>query len=258
MEKKIFIVGKDFPDGSEFANGAANHKRRVAATNSVQNDSEEMFAPANGVTTFPWNKASALSARSVVLAVLNSFVSIDEIVLFFDEPYYAKFFGEKTSNSDSIKILEEAIASYQYLVAELISKIRKESEKSQKRESERKSVKLIFLHKDNYSLCDSLSGPHPVDGVFSSPLVSSASAAFKAFSENMAAKIVDDELFFPLLVNCEIGNDYQNRDSSLAGWLCDYLSALDTQKAQPSQKDKLTWIKAGAKKPGNGFSFFGR
>lgn len=257
MEKKVFIAGKELPDGNEFASGFASHKRRVAITSAYRKDAEDDEAPApvsGGITHFPWHRNSALSTRAMTLGVFNEFVALDEVVIIFDEQHVSLTFGQGTHNSESLKILEEAVASYQYLVEELTARLLKVGEKAR----QKKLTKIVFLHKTNHSQCDKILDFHGTERNFSSPLVSAASAAFGAFAENTAASLCENELFFPLLVSCPKDNDYMNRDGSLSGWMCDYLNALDSLKNPLSAKDKLTWIKAGAKKPGGGFRLFGK
>ncbi|MBR0031409.1 MAG: hypothetical protein IJP90_04855 [Treponema sp.] len=257
MEKKVFIAGKELPDGNEFASGFASHKRRVAVTSVYHKDSEEVdsaAASSGGISQFPWNRNSALSTRAMTLGVFNEFSAFDEAVVVFDEMYFSRKFGLGTQNSDSIKILEESISSYHYLISEIIPRLSKSAEKFRAKTP----IKIVFLHKMNYSQCDSVLEQKGVERNFSSPLVSAASAAFGAFAENTAATIAENELFYPLLISCPKDNDYINRDGSLAGWICDYMNALDNLKNPFAIKDKLSWIKAGSKKPGGGFRLFGK
>lgn len=252
MEKKVFIAGKEIPSGNEFAASFVNHKRKVAITSEYSKGSEEMFNQPNGLIPVTWNRNSALSTRAMILGVFNNFSNIDEIVLIFDENFFAKKFELTSQNSDTEKILDEAISSYHYLTAELISRITKINERSPLKNP----VKIVFLHKENFSLCDLVLDSKSTERIYSSPLVSAASAAFCAFAENTAASLSQTNIFLPMLVSCELDNDYLNRDGSLAGWLCDYMNALDTLKTPLSAKDKITWIRAGSKKPGSGFSLF--
>ena len=253
MEKKVFIAGKELPGGNEFASGFASHKRKVAITSAYREESDSLAVSSAGISSFPWNRNSALSTRAMSLAVFNEFSALDEVVIIFDEQYFSLKFGDKTTNSDSVKILEEVIASYQYLVSELIIRITKTNEKYHSKNR----VKIVFLHKMNYSKTDAILEFKGTEKNISSPLISAASAAFAAFAENTAATLSDSEIFLPLLISCPKDNDYINRDGSLSGWICDYMNALDNIKNPLSVKDKLTWIKAGAKKPGGGFRLFG-
>ena len=256
MEKKIFIAGKELPEGNELASGFASHKRRVAATRAYSKDSDDDASVSvnGGIVQFPWHRNSALSTRAMTLGVFNEFTNRDEVVIGFDEQYFSIKFGGQTNSSDSLKILEESIASYQYLVQELIGRLSKAGEKARAKNP----VKIVFLHKMNYSQCDSVLDFRGIERNFSSPLVSAASAAFGAFAENTAATIAENELFHPLLISCPKDNDYINRDGSLAGWICDYMNALDNLKNPLAAKDKISWIKAGSKKPGGGFRLFGK
>lgn len=237
MGKMILFAGKELPAGNDIASGASFQGRKVIATSSVLADGEE-HANTSGVIAVSWNRGSALSCRSLALKCENE-GGLDEAVLIFDEFYFATKYRDSNINA---QIIEELIASYQYLAQELVSRFARFPEKI---------GKIAFIHKSNYGLADGInSSSLRSSGVeLSNPIVASASGAFKAFAENMAAELAEGNSVIPILVSCEPNNDLSKRDSSLSVWLCEYMDAIDNLKKPLSPKQKVAWVKAGAKSP---------
>ena len=249
MGKLILFAGKELPAGNDIASGASFQGRRVIATSLPVEEDEEiddsLSGSTSGVVSVAWNRGSPLSCRSLALKCENE-GGLDEAVLVFDEFYLATKYREVNNNA---QILEELIACYQYLTQELIFRFGRQTERSRK---------IIFLYKANFSQCDGVnSSSVRSSGIeLSSPLVSAAAGAFQNYAENIAANLAEGGNIMPLLVSCEPQNDLSKRDSSLSVWLCEYLDSLDTLKKPLSPKQKVAWIKAGAKNPG-GFGLLG-
>ena len=252
MAKTILFAGKEFPDGKDLASGAVFQGRKAIITCGVkidENGDEVLEADAekakqNNVKLLSWNRGSVLSARTLAINCENE-GGADEAVLVFDEQLFASKFGSSYENS---KILEELIGSYEYLAQEIVSRFSRNQ--NQKR-------KIVFLYKSNPTICESItSSALKTSAVqLSYSLVAAAGGAFRAFSENMAAELVSSANITPLLVSCDYTNDLSGRDSSLAVWLCEYLDSVDALKKPLSAKQKISWIKAGARNPG-GFGLF--
>ncbi|MBQ8013700.1 MAG: hypothetical protein IJ257_04810 [Treponema sp.] len=239
MGKMILFAGKELPAGNDVVSGASFQGRSVIATSLHVDESEERSSSekTSGVIPVVWNRGSPLSARSIALKCENS-GGIDEAALIFDEFYYAT----KYRGINNAQTLEELIGSYQYLTQELLARFARNSEKV---------TKLAFIHKANFTLADGVnSSSLRSSGVeLSNPLIAAASAAFRAFAENTAATLAEGNSVIPVLVSCEPNNDLSKRDSSLSVWLCEYLDAIDNLKKPLSPKQKVSWIKAGAKAP---------
>ncbi len=250
MPKTVLIAGKEIPDGSDFASGASLKGRTALITVSQSNKN---YTTVNGVRAVSWNRTSVLSAKSVVLNCLNVGGTIDEAVLIFDEEWYASKYVNADGVSDSIKLAEDLIVSYQYLTDELINRFQKKVYK----DSDRKTSKIVFIYKPNNTVSDAvLNASLKLTGaILSSPFVASAGAAFKAFAENTAATLCESEDVIPVLVNCDPSNEMSRRDNNLSTWLCDYLDAIDQLKRGVTPRQRITWVKAGAKSPG-GFGLF--
>ena len=249
MAKTILFAGKELPDGKDLASGAVFQGRKVIASCALkigENGEEQPDAenlPKN-VTAIPWNRGSALSSRAFVLNSENE-GGADEAVLVFDEGLFASKIGSAYENA---RILEELIGSYQYLAQEIISRFTRNLQRKRK---------IVFLYKSNPTICESVTSSLLRNSAvqLSYSLIAAAGGAFRSFSENMAAELVPSENITPLLVNCDYTNDMAGRDSALAVWLCEYMDSVDALKKPLSAKQKVSWIKAGARNPG-GFGLF--
>ncbi|MBR1721132.1 MAG: hypothetical protein IJ727_01395 [Treponema sp.] len=253
MGKLILFAGKELPAGNDMASGAAFQGRKVIATSllardeSDQEQTEENTIPNNKsgkILGAFWNRSSALSCRSLALKCENE-GGLDEAVLIFDEFYFATNYR----NKNNAQILEELIGCYQYLTQELIARFRRQNDRLRK---------LVFLHKSNFSVWEGVnSSSVRATGIeLSNPLIACASGAFKAYAENVAATLAGDKAIIPILVSCDPQNDLSKRDSSLSVWLCEYIDAIDALKKPLSPKQKISWVKAGARSPA-GFGILG-
>lgn len=249
MSKTILFAGKELPDGKDFASGAAFQGRKVLITCGIKIDENGDETPDDekcpkGASALSWNRGSVLSARTLVINCENE-GGIDESVLIFDEALFASKFGSGYENS---KILEELIGSYEYLAQELAARFSRNLQQKKK---------IAFLYKSNPTVCESVtsSSLRSPSIHLSYSLVAAAGGAFRAFAENMAAELVQSENITPLLINCDYTNDLANRDSAISVWLCNYLDSIDTLKKPLSAKQKVSWIKVGARNPG-GFGLF--
>lgn len=251
MEKTLLVAGKEIPDGGNFVAGAVTSGRKTVVSKSSQN---ENVATPSGSSSYAWNRPSALSARSLVLKALTELGNIDECVIYFDETYFLKQYDGIDNAAENVRVIEELISSYQYLTMEIISKIQKQIKNQLQTSSEKRNLRLVFLHKTNISLSESILTRSTSKA--STPFLTTASQAFKAYAENVAATLIENEDITPLLVNCSMDNEFYENDNALAMWLFGYLNQLYELKRPLSPKQKLSWVKAGTKTPG-GFGFFG-
>lgn len=239
MEKAVLIAGKDLADGGELADSMVLQGRATFITAPTQGG-----ASGKSYHAVYWNRVSALSARTLILNCVNVAGHLDEVVLVFDEAQYAARFT-KVGSAEIEPALDQMLLGYHYLTQELVTRF------SQRKDlgSSARFAKLAFLYKPNVSLAETVANPSraPQNGA-SYPLVAAAGAAFKSFAENTAATLVANERVMPVLVSCEQNNDLSRRDGALATWLCEYFDSLDDQKKAPSQKQLVSWIKAGFKK----------
>ncbi len=239
MGKLILFAGKELPAGNDMVSGASFQGSKVIATslNVGDDESDSQNSRESNVVQINWNRTSPLSARAIALKCENA-GGLDAAILVFDEFYYATRYRDY----NTAQIIDELIGSYQYLSQELVARFARNPQKN---------TKIVFIHKSNYTLADGVnSSSLRASGVeLSNPLVAAASAAFKSFAENFAAKFAEGGNVLPLLVSCEPSNDFSKRDSALSVWLCEYMDAIDNLKKPLSPKQKVAWVKAGAKSP---------
>jgi hypothetical protein len=249
MDKTILIAGKDFPDGKDLASSAILHGDAAVITASPLTPE---LNTEDGSVPVIWNRASALSARSLVLSSLNQNGHLDEAVLIFDEQYFAPKYGSAGA-AESNRAFDELILGYHYLTAELL--LRFGQRKLAGLES--KPGKIAFIYKSNLRDVDAVKKPdlRASNSNFSKALVAAAGDAFKAFAENFAASVSATDDVIPVLVECDSENETAKRDGSLMTWLCDYMDQIDILKKDLTPKQKVSWIKAGTKSPG-GFALF--
>ena len=77
----ILIVGKDLPDSLDFAE-AFVATRKVFGV--VRDEGEAGNFEAEGILATTWNRASAISSRSLIIKAETKLEQLDEFVLFGD------------------------------------------------------------------------------------------------------------------------------------------------------------------------------
>ncbi|MDE7140763.1 MAG: hypothetical protein K2O09_08445 [Treponemataceae bacterium] len=247
MDRIMLLAGKDVPAGSEFA-AAVSQKERVPVITAPSDYAVQQ--PESDYSAIPWNRSSALSARALLLHCLNMPQRLDEAVLIFDEPHIAAEYNH-SNLTDNARIIDELIIGYHYVTQEILTRF----EQKKTRDESNAAAKIVFLYKANSSQADAVANSAVRAGTISSPHVSAAAAAFKAFAENTAALHAENPNIYPVLVSCDVHTEVAHKDTTLASWLCDYLDSIDELKKRPAPKQLVSWIKAGAKKAG-GFGLF--
>lgn len=260
MEKTMLVAGKDMPAGSKFAEGASFASRSVMMTGMdvdvpVAHTEEEgepvqQELPVMGIATAEWNRASALSARTLILQTENKYDRLDEVVLYFDEEYFASIAG-KTEIGECAQTCDNLILGYQFLALETFARFEKKNSVGAA------PGKLVFVLKEGPCMVDAIRSPTLRNGATSiaTPLIASAAAAFTSFAENCAAVYGDMPYVNIVLVRGDKSNEFARTDDALAKWLGTYLDAVDELKNKLAAKKSIQWVKPGAKNP-NGFSLF--
>ncbi|MCR5217822.1 hypothetical protein [Treponema sp.] len=269
MSKTVLIAGKNSGDIDRFSDGLLSFSRQVVETDAISFpevktgrktiaekkaelaafEEEKEIQSQSGICTFEWNKASALSARNLVLQAENFFERVDEAVLYFDEEFYASS-AEKMDAAEISRTCDELILGFEYLATEILSRF--------ERKYEDKPFSLVFLLKEGPNLLDVLRSPAIKNGTvaIASPLVAAAAAAFTSFAENIAALYGDESYVNIVLVRGDASMEEAKKDDSLAKWLAPFLDSLDELKSKLTAKKSAVWIKPGSKKAGGGFSLF--
>lgn len=262
MESVIIVAGKGMPDVSNLTDGISLSGRRIVATSvEAEDDSpasrltaaerknsqtvyerEKAGEAEKGFCVIKWNKASFLSARSLVLQTVTILGKLDETLLYFDEEWYASK-AEKMDSEEVSRSCDEMIAGYQYLTLEVLSLFKK-------RAKEEGPGRLIFLLKETPSRLAVLRTPSLRDGlnVIASPIVSAGKAAFASFAENIAAQSYNSGYADVVLMRGDSGMDGFRRDDETGRWVCLRLKELASAPAeQEDAKTDVSWITPEAK-----------
>lgn len=243
MEQNLLIAGKNLPESVDLAESFSLAGFDVIVTGKPE---DKKLLQTAEITVAPWNKTSAVSARSLVIQSEVASGKLDNAILYFDGPMFASQFTSFTID-ESPRALDEMVSGFQYLAIEILTRF----------EQHRNKGKLIFALKTHPSVNDVLhssslrnttSGP-------ANPFVAAAESAFATFAENVAALYGDKDNITILLVTGNAQNETMKKDSFFADWLSGYLKQVDALKTKPGAKQATSWIKAGVKGPGT-FSLF--
>lgn len=242
MANTLLIAGKELPAVNDFAGALSLAGYNVAITAQAQpRQGQEGGAKKSGsLLTIPWNRASAISARSVLLQAENEFEEVDTVVLYFDGAVYAPQFTA-LSPEECSRSLDVMSSGYQHLAIECATRF----------EQKRLSGRMIFICRTHPTVADVVRGSGSASVVCPcGPFVAAAAASFKAFAENIAAFIGDRPNTDVYLVSCDdMRSEVYNKDSMLALWLNEYLTMTAGRVARDKGKrhTSVQWVKAGSK-----------
>ncbi len=225
MEKTYLVAGKEYPFCEDFANYAIHNGNNVMVTLLDNKEQTTSSTP-----SFAWNRASPISARTLVLETETNFGKIDTAFLIFDTPLYVNDF-EKTGLEVVSRALDTLFAGYMYLTLELLERFSKKGEGN-----------ICFILKTHPSLVDAVKQQKRTEAPPAGPIVDAAVAAFKAFAENTATKYAAAPIGIQL-VECPGTTDDAN---SLCPWLFPY---VESSSAKPivEAKTAAKWVQIGAK-----------
>lgn len=166
-----------------------------------------------------WNKASPISARTVLLQAVAADGEIDRAVLVFDadafDALYDKFNVENISRG-----MDDMISGFQYMTEELVNRYEK---------ADQAGCWLTFV------LCSSTEKT----GI----LTAAAEAAFEAFAEKVAEDYAGGQ-FKVTLIRCD-----KATKTETASWLNSYWDLAGAEKAASQAKTAVHWVKTGGKPP---------
>lgn len=240
----ILIAGKDLPESLDICEAFARTGRKIFTVSKSESDianfeSENIFAA-------PWNRASAVSARSLIIKSETRLQKTDEILIYFDAPPFAeKFISDRTE--DVSRGIDCMISGFQYLTAELIRRIEEKKER----------ITISFMLRTCPTKHD-LIHSGAAKGVNVPPagiIVSGAQAAFAASAENAAAVLSEKDYVSVFLVQNTPSNEFYKNEKETAKWLVGYFDGIEGLKSRQNPRTCTTWIKVGAKLSG-GFSLF--
>ncbi len=238
----ILIVGKDLPDSLDFAE-AFVATRKVFCV--ARDEAEAGNFEAEGIVASTWNRASAISSRSLIIKAETKLEELDEFVLFFDSYWFGTKFELDRTEDVSVAI-ETMLTSYQYFINELILRL----------EQRKEPVTVAFVVKTYPSKAELLhSGNKNINLHPTSNIVNAAQQAFISMAENFSTLVNDRQYLSVLLAKCDHTNELFNNDKQLGNWVKESIGAIEGFKNRQSAKQACTWIKAGGK-VSNGFSLF--
>ena len=234
----ILVVGKDLPESESLLKSfeLQGHKIFATANSDISIDNDNIF-------TFSWNKASSISAKTLLIQAEAKLVQLDRVLIIFDSPSYAKKF-ESDKIEDCTQAIENMISGYMYFCHTLLGRLTQKTKK----------VSVGFYLRSAPSKADIISAKAITQAPCTNN-VSVAQASFKAMAENFCASLSELPEVSVFLVTSEPGNDLYASDRDTGVWFLNYFDALEKLKNKPSGKQALTWIKAGGKMPG-GFGLF--
>ncbi len=169
-------------------------------------------------TSFSWNPASPISARSLILQAENTFETIGTVILPFDADSYEDYYSKLSVETIS-KGVDNMVLGYFYIVSELLARFEKYGEGN-----------LVFFYNDTAEKEKGM-------------LASSAAASFCAFAKK-TAMIYAGKPMGIILVKSETNSFQESSD-----WLFQYLMQPGAQKASLNAKYASHWLKPGAKPP---------
>lgn len=240
----ILLIGKDLPDCIDFAEGLTADNNSLYA--GAKTDADENKFESQRIYSSVWNKASAISAHSLIIKAENKLTSIDNIIFYFDASYFCtKYELDKT---DEISVgVDTMISSYLYTVSEALKRI------DQKKEN----ITVTFILKEYPSKAETTLNPKIQASTYASTIVSSAQSAFTAMAEDFATNVLDREYLSVILGKCQLSNEIYKNEKAIGAWCAESLTAIQAQKGHQSVKAAATWNKAGTKLA-TGFSLFSR
>ena len=235
------LIGKDLPDSLAFAEVLADSGRSVFGTAKSEADAAKFESEKIYATT--WNKASAVSAHSVIIQAETKLESFDEVVFYFDAANFCTQF-ELDRTEDLSNGIDSMISSFLYASTELLKRLDQRKEKAS----------VLFLIKEYPSKYEMLSSK-TAGLVPASTVVSAAQAAFCAIAENFATNVADRDYLSVVLAKCGFTNDFYKNEDGIADWVVSALNTVKALKNPQTVKQACNWNKVGGKLS-TGFSLF--
>lgn len=209
MSTTVFLAGSTADTMTCFTDAAKQAGNKVFTA-----DTENAQAGA-----VAWNKASPISARTVLLQAIAGNGEIGRAVLLFDAETFEKKYGAFSVENIS-RGMDDMIAGFQYMTEELLNRYAQNADES------------CWL---TYVLCSSTDK--------TGALTAAAEAAFQAFAEKTAEAFAGSNLKFTL-VRCDAATKAET-----ANWLNSYWELSGAEKAASQAKTASHWVKTGGKPP---------
>ena len=228
LMSNILLIGKDLPDGIDFAKALLQDENTLFAAESDSSTASEDFD--EKIFTGSWNKSSAISAHSFLIKAETKLQGLKKVILYFDADYFSNHFGDGKSN-DIAEAIDTMITPFLYITDELL--------KRADQKKDRLTVAFLLKNQDEEK---------------TSGIVSIAQAAFCQLAQNFCKNINSREYLRIFLAKNMAASDNISSEAQLAGWLLKGMEET-SELAKQTEKQAASWIKAGAK-TGKAFPFF--
>ncbi len=209
MSNTVFLAGSTAENMACFVEAAKQAGNQVFTADT---EKEQAGAVA-------WNKASPISARTLLLQAVAAYGEIDRAVLVFDADAFDAGYGKFTVENIS-RGIDDMISGFQYMTEEFVNRYEKDAQTG------------CWLM---YVLCSSTEKT----GI----LTAAAEAAFEAFAERVAETYAGTGLKITL-IRCD-----KATKNETAGWLNTYCELSGAEKAASQAKTASHWVKTGGKPP---------
>lgn len=240
---EILFIGKDLPDSLDFAESLSKNNRKVFTISKTEAETTDFEA--ENIFSTTWNKASAISSRSLLIKSETKFPDINEYLIFFDSYYFAtKFESDHSENLSSA--IDTLITSYQMFLNELFNRLEQKKENSV-------IVFLVKTYPSKYEIAKN--GSKSVNMHPTSNIVNAAQAAFISLAENTSTLVGERPYLSVLLSKCEPSNEFFSNEKQIAEWVAKGIDTIKGFKNKQTPKQAETWVKVGAKIPST-FSLF--
>lgn len=211
MDENIFVVG-------------ANAEITAAFNQTVEmqeNAKKFFFVNESSNNDISWNRASPVSARTILLQAKNLYSEFNTGIVIFNSVEFAKFF--KFNVETITKAVDSMILGNSYICSELINHI-----------NETGNGNLVFV------LLNNIAEKNTVE---KSILQEVGEASFIALAEGIAQKYASKNLGITLV------NSDEETFTLNIGWLFNYLENPASKKHASLGQKACKWIKPGAKPP---------
>jgi len=233
----ILLIGVDLPDCLDLAEGFTPEKK-VFTVSKVDSDLSKFES--EGIYTAHWNRASAISSRSLILNAETVLDSFNAAVIYFDSYYFGQKF-ELDRTEDMSMAIDTMISSYQFFLNELLIRLDQKKEK----------FCIAFIVRTAPSKYECMHSSNKNTNTHgTSNIVNAAQAAFMSLAENTSTCIAEKNYLSVVLGKCDPNNELYSKQKLLGKWISQIIESLNEQKNHQSVKQSGVWNKAGAKLPG--------
>ena len=217
---KILLIGKDLPEGYEFAKALLEGDNTVFAAESDSNTISDDFD--NKIISASWNKSSAISAHSFLIKAETKLDDLRNVLFYFDADYFSSIFSDGKSDEIATAI-DTMITPFLYITEELL-----------KRADQKKDRLTVgFLLKNQKE--DETTG-----------IVNIAAAAFCQLAQNFCKNLISREYLRVFLAKSLGTSENVSTESQLASWMLNGMENC-AKSSKQTEKQALTWNKAGGK-----------